>query len=147
MEALRSALKDKTSVIAGPSGAGKSSLLNTIAPGLDLRTRAVSEKTRKGRHTTTYAALYPLPMGGFLVDTPGLREFGLIDLSAAVLCHFFVEFRPYLDECRFPNCTHDHEPACAVKEAVEAGFIKEERYLSYLNILFSLQLGNRDVGR
>lgn len=141
------ALKGKTSVIMGPSGAGKSSLLNAIEPGLNLRIGQVSQKTKKGRHTTTYAALYPLSFGGFVADTPGLREFGLIDLEPSDLGHYFVEFRPYLSHCRFPNCTHDHEPGCAVKEAVERDDITIERYESYLNILHSLRLGAKDVGR
>ncbi len=147
LEALRQALHNRTSVVTGPSGVGKSTLLNALEPKLNLRTAPVSEKTGKGRHTTTYVALYPLSFGGFVVDTPGLREFGVTDLEPAELSHYFVEFRPYLSECRFPDCTHAHEPNCAVRAAVEAGHIDETRYLSYLNILASLQLGEKDVGR
>ncbi|ARA92471.1 ribosome small subunit-dependent GTPase A [Rhodothermaceae bacterium RA] len=147
VEAFREALRDRTSVVAGPSGVGKSSLLNAVEPGLGLRTGEVSLKTRKGRHTTTYASLLPLSFGGFVVDTPGIREFGLIDLDPADLGHYFREFKPYLHDCHFPNCTHDHEPDCAVKAAVEEGHITEARYTSYLNILDSLHLGERDVGR
>ncbi|WP_457652077.1 ribosome small subunit-dependent GTPase A [Rhodocaloribacter sp.] len=141
------ALKGKTSVIMGPSGAGKSSLLNAIEPGLNLRIGAVSEKHRKGRHTTTVVALYPLSIGGFVADTPGLREFGITHLEPSDLGHYFVEFRPYLSHCHFPNCTHDHEPGCAVKAAVERDEITIERYESYLNILHSIRLGEKDVGR
>jgi ribosome biogenesis GTPase len=147
LDALREALRGKTSVVTGPSGVGKSSLLNAIEPDLNIRTAPVSEKTGKGRHTTTYVALYPLSIGGFVVDTPGLREFGVTDLEPAELSHYFVEFRPYLSACRFPDCTHEHEPDCAVKAAVENGEISEERYYSYLNILHSLKLGEKDVGR
>lgn len=147
VDAFRDALVGATSVIAGPSGVGKTTLLNAVEPGLDLRTGAVSEKTRKGKHTTTYAALYPLTGGGYVVDTPGIREFGVLDLEDWELAHYFVEFRPHLEQCKFPTCTHDHEPGCAVKAAVEEGDISEQRYLSYLNILDSIHLGERDVGR
>lgn len=147
VEALRDALQGRMNVLTGPSGVGKSALLNQVEPGLDVKTSAVSEKTRKGRHTTTFAALYPLSFGGFIVDTPGIREFGVLDVEPWELSHHFVEFRPFLEHCRFPTCTHDHEPGCAVKEAVAGGEITEQRYASYLNILDSLRLGAQDVGR
>jgi ribosome biogenesis GTPase len=140
-------LQGRTSVLIGPSGAGKSSLLNAVEPELGLRIGEVSSRTRKGTHTTTFAALYPLSGGGFVADTPGLREYGLIDLDPEMLCHYFVEMKQYIPECRYPNCTHDHEPGCRVKEAVEAGEISIERYESYLNMLFSLRMGEKDVGR
>lgn len=150
--AFREALLGHTSVISGPSGVGKSTLLNAVEPGLDLRTGDISQKTRKGRHTTTYAAFYPLTGGdgavdGYVVDTPGIREFGIIDMEPAELGGYFVEFRPYLNDCHFPNCTHDHEPGCAVKDALDEGYIDPQRYLSYINILDSLKLGEKDVGR
>lgn len=138
LDALAEALAGKTSVLTGPSGAGKSSLLNLLAPGLVLRTGAVSKKTQRGRHTTTFAALHALGEETFVVDTPGIREFGVWDMAPAELGGYFIEFRPYLSECRFQNCTHDHEPACAVQAAVEAGHIAPERHQSYLNILWSL---------
>lgn len=144
---LRDALLGKTSVLTGPSGVGKSSLLNEIEPGLELKTGQVSEKTRKGRHTTTFATLFPLTGGGFIVDTPGIREFGVLNIEPWELSHYFVEFKPHLENCRFPTCTHDHEPGCGVKAAVDAGEISERRYRSYLNILESIYLGERDVGR
>lgn len=145
--AFRQALQGKISVVAGPSGVGKSALLNAVAPDLDLRTGEVSEKTRKGRHTTTHAALYPIDESTFVVDTPGIREFGIIDLEPAQLSHYFVEFRVHIPNCHFPNCTHDHEPGCAVWDAVKAGQITEDRYQSYMSILESLRLGEKDVGR
>lgn len=147
VDAFRDELYERTSVVAGPSGAGKSTLLNAIAPNLNLRVGAVSQKTRKGRHTTTNAALFPIGNDGYVVDTPGVREFGIIDLEPTELGYYFVEFRPYLNECHFPNCTHDHEPGCAIKAAFHDEIITPERYLSYINILDSLRLGNSDVGR
>ncbi|MDX1532015.1 MAG: ribosome small subunit-dependent GTPase A [Rhodothermales bacterium] len=144
LDDFRKALRDRISVVAGPSGVGKSSLLNAVDPDLALRTAAVSEKTRKGRHTTTFAELHEVA-GGWVVDTPGIREFGIWDMEPAELSGYYVDMQPYLGECRFQPCTHDHEPGCAVKEAVELDEIAPERYLSYLNILESLREG--DTGR
>ena len=141
VDALRDAMTDRTNLLTGPSGAGKSTLLNAIQPGLDIETGAVSEKTRKGRHTTTNAALHPLDGGGYVVDTPGIREFGVLDLQPDELAFFFIEFLPYHNDCQFYDCIHDHEPGCAVKEAVDEGAISERRYQSYLNMLESLRSG------
>lgn len=132
LEALRERLCGRTSVLTGPSGVGKSSLLNAIEPGLRLRTGEVSEVVGKGRHTTVTAELIPLGCGGYVADTPGLREVGLWGVPAEELDLYFPEFEPYLGSCRFGgSCTHVHEPGCAVKEAVEAGEIPAERYESY----------------
>lgn len=144
---LRDAMRGQVTVLAGPSGVGKSSILNEVEPSLDLRVGDVSDKTQKGTHVTTNAAFYRLADGGIVVDTPGLREFGVLDLDPRHLSHYFVEFVPYLHDCKFPNCTHDHEPDCAVVDAVDRGEVSQERWASYLNILESLRLGSKDVGR
>ncbi len=133
--ALKRLLKEKTTLFCGPSGAGKSSLLNAIAPGLKLRTGALSESTEKGRHTTSRAELLSLPDGGFVIDTPGVREFGLWQLDPVRLQMAFPEIDERAMGCRFPNCSHSHEPGCSVQEAVEAGEIHPGRYRSYLKLL------------
>ncbi|MDZ4701588.1 MAG: ribosome small subunit-dependent GTPase A [Rhodothermales bacterium] len=145
LDALRSELTGKTTVMTGPSGAGKSTLLNALSPGLQLVTGAVSDRTNKGKHTTTFPSLHPLPGGGYVVDTPGIREYGLYDIEPDDLCHYFPEFEPYLDDCHFPNCTHDHEPSCAVRDAADTEQIHPSRYLSYLKMLDSLD--GEDTGR
>lgn len=132
-------LADKTTVFAGHSGVGKSSLLNAIHPELHLETGRVSSRTTKGRHTTTRATLFPLPAGGYVVDTPGVRAFGLWDVEKADLDIFFREFEPLIEQCRFYDCTHDHEPDCAVRSAVEAGDVGRPRYEAYLRILRTLE--------
>jgi len=147
VDTLAAELAGRTSVLVGPSGVGKSSLLNRMEPGLELRIGEVSSRTQKGTHTTTYASLFPLSSGGFVADTPGLREYGLVGLDPAMLSHYFVEFKDYIPDCRYPNCTHDHEPDCRVKAAVENDEISSDRYESYMNMLFSLRQGDRDVGR
>ena len=134
VETFREVLSGRISVVSGPSGVGKSSLLNAIEPGLSLRTAEVSEKTNKGRHTTTFATLHEVA-GGWVADTPGIREFGIWDMSPQELGGYFVEFRPYIPDCRFPDCTHNHEPGCAVQAAVDDEDITPERYGSYLAIL------------
>jgi ribosome biogenesis GTPase len=130
---LRAALCDRISALAGPSGAGKSSLLNALQPGLSLRTGTVSETVRKGRHTTVSSRLIPLECGGYVADTPGLRELGLWDVDPEELDLHFPELLPHLDRCRFGrSCTHTHEPACAVREAVGRGDVSAARYASYV---------------
>jgi ribosome biogenesis GTPase len=135
IEALREHLRGRLSVLSGPSGVGKSSLLNAVQPDLGLVTRAISDATGKGRHTTVGVRLWPLVGGGFVADTPGLREAGFYDIEPAELAWHFVEMRPYLADCRFSSCGHTHEPDCAVKAAVERGDISEERYDSYCRLL------------
>jgi ribosome biogenesis GTPase len=135
IDELRAQLRGQLSVLSGPSGVGKSSLLNAVQPGLGLATREISEATGKGRHTTVGVRLWPLDGGGYVADTPGLREAGFFDIEPEELAWHFVEMRPYLADCRFSSCTHTHEPDCAVKGAVEAGKISEERYDSYCRLL------------
>jgi ribosome biogenesis GTPase len=132
---LRERLQGKLSVLSGPSGVGKTSLLNAIDPQLGLKTRQISEATGKGRHTTVGVRLWPLEGGGYVADTPGLREVGLWDIEPEEIAWHFVEMRPHLSDCRFSSCTHTHEPGCAVRAAVEAGDISPIRYDSYCRLL------------
>lgn len=136
IEALHDRLRGQLSVLCGPSGVGKSSLLNAIQPDLGLAVREISESTGKGRHTTVGVRLWPLDEGGYVADTPGLREAGFFDIEPEELAWHFVEMRPYLSDCHFSSCTHTHEHGCAVKAAVEAGEIAEVRYESYCRLLF-----------
>jgi ribosome biogenesis GTPase len=135
IEEMRQQLENRLSVLCGPSGAGKTSLLNAIQPDLGLAVREISEATGKGRHTTVSVRLWPLEGGGYVADTPGLREAGLWDIEPEELAWHYVEMRPYLSDCRFSSCSHTHEPGCAVKAAVEAGAISQVRYDSYFRLL------------
>ena len=134
LDELRAALKGHSTVLSGQSGVGKSTLLNVMQPGLQLATAPVSAETEKGRHTTTLAELLPLEVGGFVVDTPGIRSFDLWDVQPGELEGFFVEFVPHIQHCRFKNCLHRNEEDCAVRAAVERGEISLRRYLSYLKM-------------
>ncbi len=127
-------LKDKTTLFSGHSGVGKSSLINALMPELDIKTGEVSEASDKGQHTTTFAEMHELPFGGYLIDTPGIRELGIFDIRPEELGHYFVEMRALLNQCKFHNCRHVNEPGCAVIKAVEAGEIELSRYESYLSI-------------
>ena len=131
---LRERLRGKISVLCGPSGAGKSSLMNNIQPDLKLDTQEVSDSTGKGRHTTVSVCLWPLDGGGYVADTPGLREAGFYQIDPEDLPWLFVEMRPYLSDCRFSSCSHTHEPGCSVIGAVEAGNISLERHDSYCRL-------------
>lgn len=137
---VKELLQNKTTLVAGHSGVGKSSLLNAIEPNLNLRTGIISKTSFNGQHTTTFAQMHPLSFGGFIIDTPGIREFGVVDLNNVELSHYFKEMKPFIGKCKFNNCQHIHEPQCAVLEALEAGQIPTERYQSYLSIM-----ANEDV--
>ncbi len=135
IDAVRAALQDRVSVLVGKSGVGKTSLLNALQPGLGLRVNAVSALTEKGKHTTTHLEMFDLNFGGQIVDTPGMREFGLWGVDEQGLAYGFVEMRPYLGLCKFGiDCLHDSEPGCAVRAAVAAGAISTRRYQSYLRM-------------
>jgi ribosome biogenesis GTPase len=134
LEEVRETLSGRVSVLSGPSGVGKSSLMNTLYEGLNLRVGEISESVNKGRHTTVGAMLHPLPGGGAVVDTPGLREVGMWGLDPDALDVCFPELRPYLNHCRFRDCTHAVEPGCAVRAALEAGEVSRARWESYLKL-------------
>lgn len=129
-------MRDKVSLLTGHSGVGKSALLNASDPLLNLKTGIISEFSNKGKHTTTFAEMLELSFGGWIVDTPGIKEFGLYDFEKDTLAQRFPEMRALMSDCRFTNCTHIHEPGCAVKVALEKGAIATSRYKSYLNMTF-----------
>ena len=139
IEPIAARLAHKITLISGHSGVGKSSLLNAILPNLQLKTQGVSDSSGKGLHTTTFAEMFDLPTGGSIVDTPGLREFGIVDISKQELSHYFPEMRIRLSNCQFNDCLHVNEPGCAIKEAVVDGLIHEDRYVSYYNIMESIE--------
>lgn len=135
LETVRHQMTNFTSLISGHSGVGKSTLINNLEPDLDLKIGEISDVHLKGKHTTTFAQMHPLSFGGFIIDSPGIKEFGLIDYNKNEIGHYFVEIRDRMNQCRFNNCTHDHEPGCAIKKAVENGEISAVRYKNYLSIL------------
>ncbi len=139
VDELKGMLKDKISLISGHSGVGKSTFINVIFPDLALKTQDVSGWSGKGLHTTTFAEMFDLPGGGKIIDTPGLREFGLVDIEKQELSHYFPEMRVLIQDCQFNNCLHLNEPGCAVKAAVEEGSIDIDRYVSYLTILETIE--------
>jgi ribosome biogenesis GTPase len=139
VEEVKELLKDKTTLMSGHSGVGKSSFINAIFPELKLKTQDVSGWSGKGLHTTTFAEMFDLPFGGRLIDTPGMREFGIVDITKQELSHYYPEMRVLINECQFNNCLHTDEPDCAIKKALVEGLIHEERYISYYNILESIE--------
>jgi len=139
VDEVKQLLKDNTTLMSGHSGVGKSSFINAVFPEMLLRTQEVSGWSGKGLHTTTFAEMFDLPFNGKIIDTPGIREFGLVNIDKQELSHYFVEMRPLLNNCQFNNCLHTNEPGCAVKQAVADGTITEDRYVSYYNILESIK--------
>ncbi|WZP01028.1 ribosome small subunit-dependent GTPase A [Isosphaeraceae bacterium EP7] len=140
IDRLRSFFKEGTTAFSGQSGVGKSSLLNAVQPGLNLRIGEVAEWTGKGKHTTSNSELIRLESGGFVVDTPGLRQFELWGVEQADVEAYFVEFRPFIPKCKYPDCSHTHESDCAVKDAVHLGLIHAGRYESYMKLYFGQPL-------
>lgn len=135
IDALRERMRHRVSLFSGNSGVGKSTLINALEPGLNLRTGAISDYHHKGKHTTTFSEIFPLSGGGLLIDTPGIKGFGLVEIAPEELARYFPDLFRYASECQYYNCTHTHEPNCAVTEAVARGEIAESRYVSYLKML------------
>jgi ribosome biogenesis GTPase len=135
LDSLKLVLKDKVNLFSGHSGVGKSALINALDPQLAIKTGEISSYHSKGMHTTTFAEMHPLSFGGYLIDTPGIKEFGLVHFESQEVGERFPEFRSLLPDCKYNNCTHVHEPGCAVKSALEKGEINAERYRNYLGLL------------
>lgn len=135
LDAFKADLKDKITLLSGHSGVGKSTIINKLVPGVNLRTGTISEYHNKGMHTTTFSEMIPLPEGGYLIDTPGIKGFGTIEMEGVEISHYFPEIFKFSADCRFNNCSHRHEPGCAVLQAVQDHYISESRYKSYLSIL------------
>ena len=136
IEEVKAQMKNKTSVFSGNSGVGKSSLINLIDNSLDIKTSDISDSHNQGKHTTTFAEMHELKFGGHIIDTPGIKGLGIIDIEQEVIHHYFPEMRAIMNECKFNNCVHVNEPKCAVKKAVEEGNIAEFRYQNYLNLYY-----------
>jgi ribosome small subunit-dependent GTPase A len=135
IDLLKTKMKDKINLLAGNSGVGKTTLINALNPVLDLKTEAISDYHKQGKHITTFPEMHPMPFGGFVIDSPGIRGFGVLDMARNEIYHFFPEIFKISKECRFYNCLHLDEPGCAVRAAVESGTINPLRYRSYVNIL------------
>ena len=135
IEEIRTLLQNKTSLVSGHSGVGKSTLLNALFPELAIKTQEVSDWSGKGLHTTTFAQMHDLPEGGAVIDTPGIREFGIVAIEKHELAQYFTEMKALMSECQYNNCVHINEPNCAIKDGVNAGIISVDRYASYLTIL------------
>tara|TARA_B100001109_G_scaffold255896_1_gene262627 strand:- start:3304 stop:4239 length:936 start_codon:yes stop_codon:yes gene_type:complete len=134
LDQVQDLMKNKVSIFSGHSGVGKSSLVNALDPSLDLRVNQISESHQSGKHTTTFAELFELDFGAKIIDTPGIKGFGNVDLEKEHLAHYFPEMRLRMNECKFDNCVHISEPKCAIKSAVETGEIAESRYLNYVSM-------------
>jgi ribosome biogenesis GTPase len=139
VDEVKELLHNKTTLLSGHSGVGKSTLINAIFPELNLRTTEVSDWSGKGMHTTTFAEMFDLAFGGKVIDTPGVKEFGLVDITKQELSHYFPEMRKRLNDCQFNNCMHINEPCCAIKEALNRGEINIDRYVSYMTILDTME--------
>lgn len=139
VDEVKALLHNKTTLLSGHSGVGKSTFINTVFPEFNLRTQEVSDWSGKGLHTTTFAEMFDLPDGGQIIDTPGVREFGLVDITKQELSHYFPEMKQLINDCQFNNCMHINEPGCAVKKAVNAGTVSVDRYASYLTILDTME--------
>lgn len=139
LEEVKALLQNKITLLSGHSGVGKSTFINALFPEFNLRTQEVSDWSGKGMHTTTFAEMFDLPDGGQIIDTPGVREFGLVDISKQELSQYFPEMRVLINDCQFNNCMHINEPGCAVKNAVSAGSISPDRFASYLSILDTIE--------
>lgn len=135
LQTLKELIKGRVSLLSGNSGVGKSTLINRLEPGLNLKTANISHYHQKGTHTTTFSEMFPLSFGGYVIDTPGLKGFGLVDMDKRELFHFFPELFATASSCQFYNCTHQMEPGCAVREAVGSGQISPSRYASYISML------------
>jgi ribosome biogenesis GTPase len=139
LEALKKLLINRTTLVSGHSGVGKSSFINYLFPDLDINTQEVSDWSGKGMHTTTFAQMYDLPEGGSVIDTPGMRELGLVNMEKEELAQYFPEMRARMQDCQFNNCQHINEPGCAVKAAVEKGLITEARFFSYVDLWHGIE--------
>jgi ribosome biogenesis GTPase len=144
IQLVKQLLNNKTTLVAGHSGVGKSTFINAIQPELNLKTGEISDVHLKGKHTTTFTELFELNSGGFIIDSPGIKELGLVEMKPEEVGHYFPEIRDVMNDCKFNNCRHENEPHCAVIKAVEEGIIFEERYINYLKMLNGDEMNWKD---